>query len=91
MTFDTIMSELGKTSLELSTLLEQSTVSLKEHEDVLDHVRRSNNLVVTYRQMANWYKENEYQQMVAAMKTNIELSDRLAVKIARKEERDDNY
>lgn len=91
MTFDTIMTELGKVGMELQSLLEKDSVSLKEHEDVLNHSRRVNSLVVTYQQMANWYREDEYHKMIAAMKTNIELSDRLAVKIARKEEHDDNY
>lgn len=91
MTFDTIMTELGKVGMELQSLLEKDFVSLKEHEDVLNHSRRANSLVVTYQQMASWYREDEYHEMLAAMRQNIELSDKLATKIARKEEHDDNY
>lgn len=72
-------------------LLEKDSVSLKEHEDVLEHSRRINGIVVTYRQMASWYKEEEYQEMLAKVKFNIEMADRLAIKIAKKEEYDDNY
>lgn len=91
MTFNTIMTELGKAGMELQALIEKEDVSLKEHEDVLEHVRRANSLVVTYQQMASWYREDEYHEMLAAMRQNIELSDKLAVKIARKEEHDENY
>lgn len=91
MTYETIMTELGKVGMELQVLLEKENVTLKEHEDVLNHSRRVNSLVVTYQQMANWYQEEEYQHMIAAMRSNIELADRLAVKIAKKEEHDDTY